>query len=180
MAGHFHACHLNNAVESLNKCSINHSKRSKTLEACLEFTYRQDKKTTLEHLYSYSWLPLSFQRKTTESCRQRALKQNKARSKRVFSAKTDEDDIGLKGKTCTDQYLNCYHVNVGLPAFHQRLVISLYLFKFLTVYQVLQWFLEKAGRGEPRVRMMILLRRKCRGRKYKGKYKFCFVCAILE
>lgn len=87
-----------NGVESLNKCSIDHSKRSKSLEACLEFTYRQDKKTTLEHLFAYSGLPLSFQRKTTESCRQRALKQNKARSKRVYSAKSDEDDIGLKGK----------------------------------------------------------------------------------
>ena len=31
-------------VESLNKVSIDHSKRSKSLESCLEFTYRQDKK----------------------------------------------------------------------------------------------------------------------------------------
>jgi len=37
-----------NGVESLNKCSIDHSKRSKSLKACLEFTYRQDKKTTLQ------------------------------------------------------------------------------------------------------------------------------------
>ena len=55
-----------NGVESLNKCSIDHSKKSKTLEARLEFTYRQDKKTTLEHLYAYSGLPLSFQCKTTD------------------------------------------------------------------------------------------------------------------
>jgi len=35
-----------NGVESLNKCSIDHSKRSKSLKAHLEFTYRQDNKTT--------------------------------------------------------------------------------------------------------------------------------------
>ena len=33
-----------NGIESLNKCSIDHSKRSKSIESCLEFTYTQDKK----------------------------------------------------------------------------------------------------------------------------------------
>ena len=87
-----------NRVESLNKCLIDHSNRSKTLEACLEFTYRLDKKTTLEHIYSYSGLPISFQRKTVQSCKQRAARQNKARCKKTYSSATSEDDIGLKGK----------------------------------------------------------------------------------
>lgn len=87
-----------NGVESLNKCSIDHSNRSKTLEACLEFTYRLDKKTTLEHIYSYNGLPISFQRKTVQSCKERAARQNKARCKKTYSTATSEDDIGLKGK----------------------------------------------------------------------------------
>ena len=55
-----------NGVESLNKCSIDHSHKSKSLESCLEYTYRQDKKMSLEHLFAYSGLPISFQRKTLE------------------------------------------------------------------------------------------------------------------
>ena len=90
-------------IESLNKCSIDHSKRAKTLEACLEFTYRQDKKTTLEHLYAFSGLPVSFKRFTLEKCKQR---QNLARGKLTKEKKTqlldDDDDVGLKGmhNTC--------------------------------------------------------------------------------
>lgn len=86
-----------NGVESLNKCSIDHSKKSKALESCLEFTYRQDKKMTLEHLYAYSGLPISFQRKTTDTYKQRALRQNKARRKRLANITESEDDVGLKG-----------------------------------------------------------------------------------
>ena len=87
-----------NGVESLNKCSIDHSKRAKSLEACLEFTYRQDKKTTLEHLYAYSGLPLSFQRFTLEKCKQRASRQNKARYRAgKQNQHEDSDDVGLKG-----------------------------------------------------------------------------------
>ena len=87
-----------NGVESLNKCSIDHSKRSKSLESCLEFTYRQDKKTTLEHVYAYSGLPLSFQRVTLETCKERAKRQNKARRKAAQKRDShDDDDIGLKG-----------------------------------------------------------------------------------
>ena len=41
-----------NGVESLNKCSIEKSNRAKTLESCLDFTYRQDKKMTLEHFFT--------------------------------------------------------------------------------------------------------------------------------
>ena len=83
-----------NGVESLNKCSIDHSHRSKTLHSCVEYTYRQDKKATLEHLYAYSGLPLSFRRKTVDTMKRHAVRQNKARYKRT---KPDEDDIGLKG-----------------------------------------------------------------------------------
>ena len=127
-----------NGVESLNRCSIDHSKRSKTLEACLEFMYRQDKKTTLEHLYAYSGLPLSFQRKTTESCRQRALKQNKALSKGFLVPKLMKMTLDWRVKLLLTTTWTAIMLNVGLPAFQQRLVISLCLFKFLTVYQVLQ------------------------------------------
>ena len=59
-----------NGVESLNKSSIDKSNRSKTLESCLDFTYRQDKKMTFEHLFVYSGLPISFQKKTVESINQ--------------------------------------------------------------------------------------------------------------
>ena len=88
-----------NGVEALNKCSIDHSKRTKSLEACLEYTYRQDKKTTLEHLFAYSGLPLSFQRMTLEKSKQRAKRQNKARSKATAAKERsdDDDDIGLNG-----------------------------------------------------------------------------------
>lgn len=86
-----------NGVESLNKCSIDHTNKSKSLELCLEYTYRQDKKMTLEHLYAYSSLPISFQRKTLEVYKQRAARQNKARRKRMLSLKEGEDDIALKG-----------------------------------------------------------------------------------
>jgi len=34
-----------------------------------------------------------------------ATRQNKARYKMVFSAQPDEEDIGLKGKTCIKHYL---------------------------------------------------------------------------
>jgi len=34
-----------------------------------------------------------------------SYRQNKARSKKVCSAQPDEDDIGLKGKTCTKHYI---------------------------------------------------------------------------
>ncbi len=53
-----------NGVESLNKCSIDHSHRSKSLRACVEYAYRQDKKASLEHLYAYRGLPISFRRKS--------------------------------------------------------------------------------------------------------------------
>ena len=92
-----------NGVESLNKVSIDHSKRSKSLESCLEFTYRQDKKTTLEHLYAHSGLPLSFQRFTLEKCKQRAQRQKIARiRKQKVSCNQDEDDVGLKGYLTTN------------------------------------------------------------------------------
>ena len=87
-------------VESLNKCSIDivKSNCSKTFESCLEYTYRQDKKTTLEHLYASSGLPISYQRKILESCKQRAARQKKARNKAFAIAnKHSEDNIGLKG-----------------------------------------------------------------------------------
>ena len=67
-------------VESLNKCSIDHSRRSKTLEACLEFTYRQDKKTTLEHLYVYT---VGFH------CHSNARQLNLAGSKNLNRTKPD-------------------------------------------------------------------------------------------
>ena len=88
-----------NGVEALNKCSIDHSKRAKTLEACLEFTYRQDKKMTLEHLYAFTGLPLSYKRCTIEKCKQRAKSQNKARCKKAQhkSKEQHDDDVGLKG-----------------------------------------------------------------------------------
>lgn len=49
-----------NDVESLNKCSIDHSHRSKSLRACVEYTYKQDKnyKASLEHLHAYRGLPI--------------------------------------------------------------------------------------------------------------------------
>ena len=87
-----------NGVESLNKCAIDHTNKSKFLESCLEFTYRQDKKMTLEHLYAYSsGSPISFQRKTTETYEQRAARQNKARRKRLANTTETDDDVGLKG-----------------------------------------------------------------------------------
>ena len=86
-----------NGVESLNKCSIDHSNKSKALESCLEFTYRQDKKMTLEHLFAHSGLPISFQRKTVETYKQRSNRQNIARRKRLASARESEDDVGLNG-----------------------------------------------------------------------------------
>ena len=86
-----------NGVESLNKCSIDHSHKSKTLESCLEYTYRQDKKMSLEHLFAYSGLPIYFQGKTLEVYKQRAVRQNKARRKRLLNLEESEDDIGLKG-----------------------------------------------------------------------------------
>ena len=82
-----------NGVESLNKCSIDKSNRAKTLESCLDFTYRQDKKMTLEHLFIYSGLPIS---KTTETIKNSTVRQNKARRKRIL-AQVNEDDVGLKG-----------------------------------------------------------------------------------
>ena len=78
-----------------------------------------------------------------------------------------------------NRHLNCFCVNIGLPAFQQRLVISLYLFKFSTLYWVLQRFLENAGRGEPRVRMTILLRR----RKIKVKLfvaPYCYLIHVIH
>ena len=87
-----------NGVESLNKSSIDKSNRSKTLESCLDFTYRQDKKMTFEHLFVYSGLPISFQKKTVESIKRTTARQNKARRKRILAeVNEDEDDIGLKG-----------------------------------------------------------------------------------
>ena len=87
-----------NGAESLNKCSIEKSNRAKTLESCLDFTYRQDKKMTLEHLFTYSGLPISFQRKTTETIKNSTVRQNKARRKRILAqVNEDEDDVGLKG-----------------------------------------------------------------------------------
>ena len=83
-----------NGVESINKCSIDHSHQSKTLHSCVEYTYRQDKKATLEHLYAYSGLPISFWRKTVDSMKKCAVRQNKAR---YLKTKPSEDDIGLKG-----------------------------------------------------------------------------------
>lgn len=83
-----------NGVEPINKCSIDHSHRSKTLHSCVEYTYRQDKKATLEHLYAYGGLPISFRRKTIDSMKKRADRQNMAR---YSKAKPSEDDIGLKG-----------------------------------------------------------------------------------
>lgn len=90
-----------NGVESLNKCSIDKSNRSKTLEACVDFTYRLDKKATLEHLYAYSGLPLGFQRKTLANCKLRAARQNKARYNK--KGEKDEDAVGLRGKSCTSR-----------------------------------------------------------------------------
>ena len=89
-----------NGVEALNKYFIDHSKRAKTLEACLEFTYCQDKKTTLEHLYAFTGLLLSYKRCTIEKCKLRAERQNKARCKMTqhkSKEQHDEDDVGLKG-----------------------------------------------------------------------------------
>ena len=83
-----------NGVESLNKCSIDHTHCSKTLYSCVEYTYRQDKKATLEHLYAYSGLPISFRRKTVDTMKHRALRQKKARYKNTPPL---EDDVGLKG-----------------------------------------------------------------------------------
>ena len=93
-----------NGVESLNKCAIDHTNKSKSLETCLEFTYRQDKKMTLEHLYAYSGLPISFQRKTTETYKRRAARQNKARRKRLANTTETEDDVGLKGSIHCNKY----------------------------------------------------------------------------
>ena len=92
---------MSNGVESLNKCSIDKSKKSKSLESCLDLTYRQDKKMSYEHLFVHSGLPISFQKKTVETMKKCALRQNKARCKRILSqaANEDEDDIGLKGDT---------------------------------------------------------------------------------
>ena len=84
-----------NGVESINQCSIDHSHRSKTLQSCIEYTYRQDKKASLEHLYAYSGLPISFQRKTIATMKQCVVRQNKARYSK--SGVTDDDDVGLKG-----------------------------------------------------------------------------------
>ena len=52
---------------------------------------------TLEHLYAYSVLPISFQRKTLDTYKQRAARQNKARRKRLLNLEENEDDVGLKG-----------------------------------------------------------------------------------
>ena len=59
---------------------------------------------TLEHLYAYSGLPISFQRKTTETYKQRAARQNKARRKRLANTTETEDDIGLKGSIHCNKY----------------------------------------------------------------------------
>ena len=47
-----------NGVESLNKCSIDKSKKPKSLESCLDLTLRQDKKVTYEHWFVHSGLPI--------------------------------------------------------------------------------------------------------------------------
>lgn len=86
-----------NGVEALNKCSIDHTHRSKTLYSCVEFTYRLDKKATFEHLHAYRGLPISFRRNTLVTMRQRAVRQNKARSKPRDDG-DDGDDVGLKGR----------------------------------------------------------------------------------
>ena len=55
---------------------------------------------TLEHLYAYSQysgLPISFQRKTTETYKQRAAQKNEACHIRSAIITENEDDIGLKG-----------------------------------------------------------------------------------
>lgn len=39
-------------VEPINKYSIDHSHRSKAFYSCMEYTYRQVKKATLEYLYA--------------------------------------------------------------------------------------------------------------------------------
>ena len=84
-----------NGVESLNKYSID---KSKTLEACLDFSYRQDKKMTYEHLFvGYCSLPISFQRKTVETNKRSSSRQNKDWRKRILT-QVNEDNIGLKGK----------------------------------------------------------------------------------
>ena len=83
-----------NGVESINKCSIDHSHRSKILHSSVEYTYRQDKKATLKHQFAYGGLPISFRRKTIDSRKKPADRQNKAL---YLKAKPSEDDIGLKG-----------------------------------------------------------------------------------
>ena len=86
-----------NGVQSLNKCAVDHTNKSKSLESCLEFTYQQDEKMILEYLYAYRGLLISFQRKTTETYKQCAARQNKACRKRLINTTETEDDIGLKG-----------------------------------------------------------------------------------
>ena len=132
-----------NGVESLNKCSIDHTNRSKTLQGCLEFTYRLDKKTTLEHIFSYSALPLSFQRKTIESCKNRGARQKKTRYKRGKSAAL-EDDVGLKGTRSS------WNTCVRIP-YDTYIVIVI-----LWYIQVLPQVFQKVGRGGKSTKNLIL------------------------
>ena len=111
-----------NGVESLNKCAIDHTNKSKSLESCLEFTYRQDKKMTLEHLYAYSGLPISLQRKTTGTYKQRAARQNKARRKRLVNTTETDDDVGLKGSII--HYNKYIYSKDGLSPMHAIITAS--------------------------------------------------------
>lgn len=78
---------------------------AKSLRACVEYTYRQDKKASLEHLHAYRGLPISFHRKTVETMKRCAARQNKARYKKPQPC---EDDVGLKGEN--ENWVNYFTV----------------------------------------------------------------------
>ena len=69
----------------------------KTLESCLlEYTYCQDTKMSLKHLFAYNGLPISFQRKTLEVYKQRVVRQNKSRRKRLLNLEEVKMTLDLK------------------------------------------------------------------------------------
>ena len=77
---------------------------------------------TLEHLYAYSGLPISFQRKTTETYKQRAARQNKARRKRLANTTETDDDVGLKGSII--HYNKYIYSKDGLSPMHAIITAS--------------------------------------------------------
>ena len=85
-----------NRVESLNKCSIDHRNKCKTLESCLEDTYRQDKKMMLEHLYTWPTVasPCHFRGKHwIHTSNELLYRQNKARRRQLVNLEENEDDV---------------------------------------------------------------------------------------